>query len=58
LLAGFWFRLSYLLGELFFDEFISMLAAQMVAQRGCHYPPAFFTITAAVLLSGRCLLPC
>lgn len=35
LLAGFWLRITFLVGNIYYgDEFISMLAAKMVAERG------------------------
>jgi len=41
LLLGFWLRLSYLLGSVYFyDEFISMLAAVMTAQKGVPILPS------------------
>ncbi|MCQ3979715.1 MAG: hypothetical protein DPW09_40370, partial [Anaerolineae bacterium] len=41
LLLGFWLRLSYLLGSVYFyDEFISMLAAVMTAQKGIPILPS------------------
>ena len=40
-LVGFWIRLSFMLGEIYHvDEFISMLAAQMVAERGLPILPS------------------
>jgi hypothetical protein len=52
LLLGFWLRLSYLLGAVyFFDEFISMLAAQMVAQRGLPILPSGLFYDHGLLLS-------
>jgi uncharacterized membrane protein len=52
LLIGFWLRLSYLLGAVyFFDEFISMLAAQMVAQRGLPILPSGLFYDHGLLLS-------
>jgi len=52
LLAGFWLRLSYLLGaNYFFDEFISMLAAQMVAKRGLPILPSGLFYDHGLLLS-------
>jgi 4-amino-4-deoxy-L-arabinose transferase-like glycosyltransferase len=41
ILAGFWIRLSFMLGEIYhIDEFISMLAAVMVAERGLPILPS------------------
>ncbi len=41
LLIGFWLRLSFYLGQIYhIDEFISMLAATMVAQRGLPILPS------------------
>ena len=52
LLLGFWLRLSYLLGSIyFFDEFISMLAARMVAQRGWPILPSGLFYDNGLLLS-------
>ncbi|RMF00359.1 MAG: hypothetical protein D6768_12950, partial [Chloroflexi bacterium] len=40
-LTGFWFRLSYMLGQVYHvDEFITMLAATMVAQKGLPFLPS------------------
>ncbi|HXV43807.1 MAG TPA: glycosyltransferase family 39 protein, partial [Anaerolineae bacterium] len=52
LLLGFWLRLSYLLGSLyFFDEFNSMLAAQMVARHGVPILPSGLFYDHGLLLS-------
>lgn len=52
LLVGFWLRLSYLLGSIyFFDEYISMLAAKMVAQHGLPILPSGLFYDHGLLLS-------
>jgi hypothetical protein len=52
LLLAFWLRLSYLLGSVyFFDEYISMLAARMVAQRGLPILPSGLFYDHGLLLS-------
>lgn len=52
LLLAFWLRLSYLLGSIyFFDEYISMLAAQMVAQHGLPVLPSGLFYDHGLLLS-------
>ncbi len=52
LLVGFWLRLSYLLGSTYFyDEFISMLAAQIVAERGWPILPSGLFYDHGLLLS-------
>jgi 4-amino-4-deoxy-L-arabinose transferase-like glycosyltransferase len=52
LVFGFWLRLSYLLGSLYFyDEYISMLAAQMTAQRGLPILPSGVFYDQGLLLS-------
>jgi 4-amino-4-deoxy-L-arabinose transferase-like glycosyltransferase len=52
LLVGFWLRLSLLLGLVFHvDEFFSMLAAKMVAERGLPIFPSGFFYEHGLLLS-------
>ncbi len=52
LLVGFWLRLSSLLGLVFHvDEFFSMLAAKMVAERGLPILPSGFFYEHGLLLS-------
>lgn len=52
LLVAFWLRLSYLLASVyFFDEYISMLAARMVAQRGLPVLPSGLFYDHGLLLS-------
>jgi len=52
LLVGFWLRLSLLLGSVFHvDEFISMLAAKMVAERGLPILPSGLFYDHGLLLS-------
>ena len=52
LLLGFWLRLSFLLGAVyFFDEYISMLAAQVVAQHGLPWLPSGLFYDHGLLLS-------
>ncbi|GIK39180.1 MAG: hypothetical protein BroJett011_30130 [Chloroflexota bacterium] len=52
LLLAFWLRLAYLLGSVyFFDEYISMLAARMVAQRGLPLLPSSLFYDHGLLLS-------
>jgi hypothetical protein len=52
LLLGFWLRLAYMQGGLYFyDEFISMLAAQMVRERGLPILPSGLFYDHGLLLS-------
>jgi 4-amino-4-deoxy-L-arabinose transferase-like glycosyltransferase len=52
LVFGFWLRLSYLLGSIYFyDEYISMLAAQMTAQQGLPILPSGVFYDQGLLLS-------
>ncbi|MBE7554712.1 MAG: glycosyltransferase family 39 protein [Anaerolineales bacterium] len=52
LLVAFWLRLAYLLASVyFFDEYISMLAARMVAQRGLPILPSGLFYDHGLLLS-------
>ena len=52
LLTGFWLRLSFLLGSVYHvDEFISMLAAKMVAERGLPIFPSGLLYDLGLLLS-------
>ncbi|MFN8459661.1 MAG: glycosyltransferase family 39 protein [Anaerolineae bacterium] len=52
LLLGFWLRLAYLRGGLyFFDEFFSMLAAQMTVERGVPILPSGLFYDHGLLLS-------
>jgi hypothetical protein len=59
LLAGFWLRLSFFLGEIYhIDEFISMLAASMVARRGLPVLPSGLFYDHGLLfsfISGACV---
>ena len=41
LLVGFWIRFSFMLGEIYhIDEFITMLAAKMIAEHGLPILPS------------------
>jgi 4-amino-4-deoxy-L-arabinose transferase-like glycosyltransferase len=52
LLTGFWLRLSFLLGSVYdIDEFFSMLAAKMVAERGLPILPSGLFYDHGLLLS-------